>query len=130
TVNGASAAPTNVSGLGSGTATGTLNLTSDGTNAVVCTATDGASPPISGAAPGSMNTATVKLDTVPPTITLSAAADSCSQPGANGWCRGTQVAGFTAADATAGLADPAQKAFTRSAAGDASAVSIASGLVC
>ena len=46
----------------------------------------------------------VKLDNVAPSLTLNPAADSCSLPGDNGWCRGTQTAGFTASDATSLLA--------------------------
>ena len=65
TDNGLAVAVT-ASGLGTTTATGSVNANVEGTNNLICTATDGASPPNIGAAPGSQNTGTVKIDSVPP----------------------------------------------------------------
>ena len=48
-----------------------------------------------------------KIDSVNPVITLRPAGNDCSAPGDNGWCRGTQTAGFTATDATSGFAPSA-----------------------
>jgi hypothetical protein len=73
---------------------------------------------------------TVKIDSVAPVISLDAGSDSCDVAGSNGWCRGTQTAGFTATDATSGLAIPAQASFTQSTATQGAAVFIPSGSVC
>ncbi|MFN8497213.1 MAG: choice-of-anchor Q domain-containing protein [Anaerolineae bacterium] len=72
-------------------------------------------------------------DTTPPTVILNPSADNCALPGANGWCRGAQTAGFTASDSASGVATPCAGAscnFTRSTTTNGSAVTIASGQVC
>jgi hypothetical protein len=69
----------------------------------------------------------VQIDKTAPTIARNVPADDCSVPGSNGWCRGIQTAGFTAADSGSGLADPSQASFTQSSSAEGSAVLIASG---
>ncbi len=72
-------------------------------------------------------------DTTSPTVTLNPSGNSCTVPGANGWCRGTQTAGFTASDAGSGVASPCSGAsctFTQSTTTNGSSVSIASGQAC
>jgi hypothetical protein len=74
-----------------------------------------------------------KIDTTPPAVSRNTPADSCSVPGSNGWCRGTQTAGFTATDALSGVASPCSGSscnFTKSTSAEGSAVAIASGQVC
>ena len=75
------------------------------------------------------HSATVKIDTTPPTIDARPAGDSCSVPGANGWCRGVQTAGFSASDTLSGLADTTKASFTNTTSSNGSAVTIASGPV-
>ena len=72
-----------------------------------------------------------KIDKKGPSVTLNGAADSCSLPGNNGWCRGTQTAGFSASDGGSGLATDgaASRNFTKQSATNGSAVMIASGAV-
>jgi hypothetical protein len=82
------------------------------------------------------STTDVMFDTHPPSVGRDTGADSCSKPGDNGWCRGTQTAGFTATDASSGTASPCTAAaggscnFTRSGSTEGSAVTIGSGRVC
>jgi hypothetical protein len=71
----------------------------------------------------------INIDKTAPTISLRPAGDSCSVPGLNGWCRGTQTAGFGASDALSGLANPAQAMFTQSTITNGSMVFIGSGTV-
>ncbi|GAC1651367.1 MAG: hypothetical protein NVS4B8_26260 [Herpetosiphon sp.] len=78
--------------------------------------------------PGIMS-APYKIDLTPPVMQHDATKDSYSLPGNNGWCRGTATAGFSASDATSGLANPSQSSFTMSPAGEGTAVAIASGSV-
>jgi hypothetical protein len=124
----------NQTGAGTSTMTGILTISVDGAWQVTCTATDGAGN--RGAAPGSTDTATIKLDSIPPTVTWNAAADSCSLPGTNGWCRSTQTASFMAADATSGVASPcsaqggASCTFAQSTVTEGGGVSISAGRVC
>ena len=54
---------------GSSPRTGSFKLTSDGTHNVECKATDGMTPPNTGASTDSSNTVTVKIDGTPPTVT-------------------------------------------------------------
>ena len=69
TDNGAPIAVSGPIGLGTPTASGTVTLSANGTRVLVCAATDGASPANTGAAVGSDNTRTVKIDiTVPSTV--------------------------------------------------------------
>jgi uncharacterized repeat protein (TIGR03803 family) len=56
-------------GGGTGTASRSLSVNGDGIHNINCTATDGVGN--AGAAMGSMNTATIKIDTTPPTVTYS-----------------------------------------------------------
>jgi hypothetical protein len=73
---------------------------------------------------------TIKRDATTPVITRDTAADSCSVPGLNGWCRGTQTAGFSASDATSGLVGQSSPyKFTKSTSTDGSAVQISSGTI-
>jgi hypothetical protein len=73
-VDGAAyAAAASQSGAGTSAAsprTGTVSVSGDGEHTVVCRATDGASPANTGAAPGSTEGITVKIDTTPPSISL------------------------------------------------------------
>jgi hypothetical protein len=105
----AGATLSDATGYGSNTASGTLTVSGDGTHSVTCTATDGAGN--SGAAGGSVNTATVKIDASPPTI--SDAGFSAGTPGDNGWYVSPVTEGFTASDSTSGLDDCAGS-FTQS----------------
>jgi len=76
------------------------------------------------------------VDVAPPVIARNTAADSCSLPGDNGWCRGSQTAGFSVSDAASSISAPcaagagASCTFTRSAAANGAAVTIMSGVVC
>jgi hypothetical protein len=72
---------------------------------------------------------TIKRDATPPTITRNAAQDACSVPGDNGWCRGTQTAGFTATDLLSGFAPLAAPTvdFTQSTTTEGPAVTVSSG---
>jgi len=63
TVNSAPQAVGGLVGLGTAAASGTLSVTGEGVNNLLCVATDGAGN--SGAASGSTNTGTVKIDTHP-----------------------------------------------------------------
>ena len=88
-VNSATPIAVTVTGLTSNgsTETGTIPLsTPDGTHAIVCTATDNANN--SGAASGSHNTATVKIFSTPPGVTVSAPSPPNGQ---NGYFNGSQV---------------------------------------
>ena len=81
---------------------------------------------------GNSNTSSVtglKVDLSAPVITRNMSADSCSLPGTNDWCRGTQTAGFTATDAISGIAltGTSPVNFTQSTATNGAAVNIASG---
>lgn len=100
-----------------------LSVTSDTTgNTVSCSATSAGGPsgPVS---------VTVKRDATKPVITREASSDACDAPGLNGWCKATQHAGFSASDATSGLAnnEGSPYAFTRSESQNASSISISSG---
>jgi hypothetical protein len=73
-------------------------------------------------------------DATAPAIVRNFAADSCPAGGNNGWCRGTQTAGFTATDATSGLPDAesgsvGSRSFTQSSPVEGASVMIASGPV-
>jgi hypothetical protein len=77
----------------------------------------------------------VKLDTHAPTVVRRPSGDTCSLPGRNEWCRGTQSAGFTASDATSGLATLcldlfASCDFSRVNGSEGAAVTISSGRIC
>jgi hypothetical protein len=114
-------------GIGTPTASGAFSIAVDGVTDISCTATDSAgnqSSPV---------TLEVKLDTQAPVVSRNAPDDDCSSPGSNGWCRGTQKAGFSASDSTSGVASPCSGAtckFTQSTSTEGSAVTISSGQVC
>jgi hypothetical protein len=74
-------------------------------------------------------TRSLKLDNVAPVVAWNSGGDSCSLPGNAGWCRATQTAAFTASDATSGLANVAQAAFTQATGTNGTAVLIPSGAV-
>ena len=58
--------------IGTNPRTGSFSLTTDGTHNIECEATDGMSPPNTGASADSDNTVTVKIDGTPPTVTCQA----------------------------------------------------------
>ncbi|HET7173657.1 MAG TPA: PxKF domain-containing protein [Nocardioidaceae bacterium] len=104
------AALSGVTGYGTSTASGTLTVSGDGAHDVACTATDGASN--MGDAAGSANTATVKVDTTPPSF--SASLDP-SSPAASGWyniATGAPTVAFTCSDDTSGLAGDCPTSYT------------------
>jgi VCBS repeat-containing protein len=74
TDNGLPISVGNPSGIGTPAATGTLSVSGEGTHSLICTATDSLGN--SGAASGSSNTGTVKIDTVAPDITITAPANA------------------------------------------------------
>jgi hypothetical protein len=116
-----------MSGLGTPSASGTFSIAAEGVMHISCTATDSAantSAPV---------TQDVMLDTQAPSVSLNPAVDSCSLPGSNGWCRGTQTAGFSASDAASGVASPCTGSscnFTKSTTTEGPAVLVNSGTVC
>jgi hypothetical protein len=75
-------------GIGTTSASASLTVSTQGTNNVSCEATDGASPANTGAASGSTNTATIKLDSVAPGAPT---ANVSPAPNANGWNKTTPV---------------------------------------
>jgi hypothetical protein len=114
----------NESPVSSSNGCGSTTISSDTTGTTLtCSAT-------SAGGTGS-NSVTITRDATAPSIVRNAAADSCDTPGDNGWCRGEQTAGFTASDATSGLASDgaASRNFTKSTSSNGSSVSIASGTV-
>ncbi len=78
----------------------------------------------------------VELDTIAPVLSRDARADSCSQPGNSGWCRGTQTVGFKLTDSLSGSSSPCTAAahlscqFTANSSDQGAAVSIPSGQAC
>lgn len=70
-------------------------------------------------------------DSTPPAIKADPSQDSCSIPGNNGWCRGTQTAGFSATDNLSGFDSSGDltESFTRQTSTEGSAVSVPSGPV-
>jgi hypothetical protein len=113
-----------VTGYGSNTASGTLTVSGDGTHNVSCTATDGASPPNTGAASGSSNTANVKIDATAPSINDNGFASGTA--GSNGWYTSDVTEDFSASDATSGLADCAAS-FTQTSSSQGTSEKISSG---
>jgi hypothetical protein len=119
-----------ISGLGTPTASGTFSISAEGITHISCIASDSAGN-VSGPV-----TLDVMLDSHAPEVSLHPASDSCSQPGSNDWCRGTETAGFTASDATSGTVSPCSSPgggscdFTAGSSTEGSAVTIASGQVC
>jgi hypothetical protein len=114
----------NESAISSSSGCGPTTITSDTTGTTLtCTATS--------AGGTASESVTIKRDATAPSVVLNPAADSCSMPGDNGWCRGEQTAGFTASDGPSGLASDgaASRNFTQSTTTNGSAVNIASGAV-
>jgi len=108
-----------VSSRSAGCAGGSVTSDTSGVS-FTCTATS--------AGGTSSETVTVKRDATAPSITLRPAGNSCDTPGDNGWCRGTQTAGFRATDATSGLvAGESPYDFTQSTGTNGGTVSISSG---
>ncbi len=73
----------------------------------------------------------VRIDKTRPVIELNSTANNCSLAGNNGWCRGTQTAGFKASDALSGLstgeAAGVYSNFTQETTTNGASVNIASG---
>jgi hypothetical protein len=67
--DGATNIPVSSPGFGTTSATGNFNVTAEGTHNLVCTATDGKGN--TGAAAGSANTGSLKIDTVPPAVSIT-----------------------------------------------------------
>ena len=98
------------SGFGTPNASGSISVSGDGTHKVFCTSTDSAGN--TGAASGSINTVTLKIDTTPPAITP---ATSPASPAGTGWynqATGAPTISFTCSDATSGLASSCPTAVT------------------
>jgi hypothetical protein len=95
TVDGSSATVAGQSG--SNPRTGTVSVSGDGTHPVVCTATDGAGN--SGAASGSSNTVTVKIDTTAPSIVFDSATPAAN---ADGWNKTNVVVSWNCSDNVGG----------------------------
>ncbi len=104
---------------------------SSATNGSMVSIPSGAVTDMAGNTNAGINAGPFKIDSVDPSVVRKAADDSCSVPGTNGWCRGTQTAGFTASDATSGLTPDGSspRDFTQSSATNGSMVSIPSGAV-
>ena len=102
TDNGSNIAIGNLAGIGTPAAGGSLSLSAEGAHSLICTATDGASPSNSGAAPGSNNTGLVKVDTMPPlTVFNSGPAEGAELSFGNGLAAGASVTfGFSTTDPT------------------------------
>jgi hypothetical protein len=100
--NGSNIAIGSLAGLGTPAAAGILSLSAEGAHNLTCTATDGASPANSGAAPGSNNTRLVKIDTMPPvTVFNSGPAEGAELSFGNGLAAGAAVTfGFSNTDPT------------------------------
>jgi hypothetical protein len=105
-VNDVAIPEVDITGLGTTTATASYDISAEGTTEITARATDGAGN--TGAAEGSSNTATIKIDTVAPTLDLD-------------WPDGPYVLGqpglvvtWTASDATpgSGLASDASGSFS------------------
>ena len=95
TDNGSAIGVGSLAGIGTPSASGTLSVTAEGNHALVCQATDGFGN--FGAAPGSANTGSLKIDTVPPETTInSGPADEITTASATFTFSGT--------DATSGVA--------------------------
>jgi len=100
-VNGVAIPDADITGLGTTIATASYNVSGDGIHDITVTATDGATPANTGAAAGSVNTATIKIDTTDPVVTFDSSAPTVYllyEVAAVNW---------DASDATSGLATPA-----------------------
>jgi hypothetical protein len=83
-----------LSGIGTPSATANLAVSGEGTNDVICTATDGSGN--DGAEPGSANTATIKIDITPPAVIFT----PDRTPDNNGWYNHAVSWTVTATDAS------------------------------
>ncbi|OFW33376.1 MAG: hypothetical protein A3G76_00935 [Acidobacteria bacterium RIFCSPLOWO2_12_FULL_65_11] len=95
TDNGSPIGPGSLAGIGTPTASGSLSVSAEGTHNLICTATDSAGN--SGAASGSSNTGTVKIDTQPPTVTIAAPASNAAY-----LLNASVASSFTCSDPTPG----------------------------
>lgn len=92
----------NASGYGTNTASADVTVSGNGTHSVSCTATDGANPSNTGAASGSNNTATVKIDATPPALGHSSLTPASN---GNGWNNTDVAFNYTCSDTgSSGLA--------------------------
>ena len=82
---------------------------------------------VAGNPASSIDSAGFMIDKTDPVVQRDTSLDSCSVPGDGGWCRGTQTAGFSASDATSGLADSNQASFTKQSSTDGDPVNVSSG---
>jgi hypothetical protein len=113
-----------VTGYGTNTAGGSLTVSGDGIHNVSCSATDGASPTNMGAAPDSVNTATIKIDANAPSIADD--GPTAGPDGDNDWYTSAVTENFSASDATSSL-DDCPASFTRTSTTEGSAVKVSSG---
>jgi hypothetical protein len=98
TVDGSAAAVGGLAGVGTGSASGTLQVNGDGTHGVLCTATDGVGN--SGASGAAGNSATVKIDTTAPVIALASRLPAAN---ANGWNKEDVTVTWACSDTTSGV---------------------------
>ncbi len=89
----------NVSGLGSTVASADLVVPADGATYVSCQAADGAVPSHTGVSRGSVYSAYVQIDTVPPMVTPAWDRD----PDANGWYNHSVTVSFQGEDDSSGI---------------------------
>jgi hypothetical protein len=103
-------------------------ISSEGTNE---TANSGLVYDNAGNSASANSSPAVNVDKTAPTIQRDSSSDSCTVPGNNGWCRGTQTAGFEATDTLSGFdsAGTLTDSFTESSSTEGSAVYISSGTV-
>lgn len=111
-------------GLDTTSASGTLTLRQDGVSHVVCTATDSAGNS-GAAAETSANTADISIDTAAPVITDEGVAAGTA--GNSPWYISAVTEGFSASDATSGLADCPDTFTQDSGTAEGADVTIASG---
>ncbi|MGH3129050.1 MAG: serine hydrolase [Gaiellaceae bacterium] len=104
TANGSSV--TVVSQAGTNPRTGSFPLSADGTHDVVCAATDGMTPPNTGASTDADNTVTVKIDATPPTVTCQTPSPVFTWNGAGGTVS-AGVSDSTSGAVSASLSAPA-----------------------
>jgi hypothetical protein len=121
TLDGSPVSLSNTSGIGTSmTASGDVSTSADGNHTVSCTATDS-----NGNTTSPAQTTSLKLDTVAPSITDTGFVSGTA--GSNGWYVSAVENGFSASDATSGLADCATTFNKSSGGAEGSAVTIASG---
>jgi hypothetical protein len=99
----------NKTDLGTNSASATLTVSAEGIHNVTCTAKDGANN--SGAASGSSNTGTVKIDTIAPTVNPANVNNT-------DWRKTSLSQEFTASDSGSGLANSGDASFTLTASAE------------